>query len=400
MSAAPAFRDSAATAEAAQAQLLYERYAGQVQRFCRSRLRSREEAEDAVQHTFLNAYRSLRQGTVPRAEAAWVFAIAANVCRERRRAAWRRSRVEAVSEDGLVAERAAPEREPENLAGLADALSALTANQRRAILMREWQGLSYREIAGELGVTEAAVETLLFRARRALTRMRGRVWGWSNLGSTLGSALAWGKTMLSGSAAQVAAATLAVTAGVTAATPLMHHSHPQPATTLAAAKPAAASQVTAASPVSAIERPSAPAAAPSRVRTHAQPSRPAHSGTQRSRPHPTVTPRSGGTPSAPPRAAGPSTTAAAAPSGGASNSTPAPTPPSPPAPVQVQVPPVQVGPVQTPPVQVEVPVPPLPPPLPQLPQLPPVPLPQLPQLPPVTLPQLPSVQLPPPPPLP
>ena len=198
MSAAPSFRESAATAEAAQAGLLYERYAGRLLAFCRARLSSREEAEDAVQQTFLNAHRSLRSGTVPRAEAAWMFAIAANVCRERHRSAWRRSRIEVVSDDGLVGERAAPEHSHEELEGVADALAELTPNQRRAILMREWQGLSYREIAAELSLSEGAVETLIFRARRSLARKldrsRGRVWGISNLGS----ALAWGKAALGG----------------------------------------------------------------------------------------------------------------------------------------------------------------------------------------------------------
>ena len=42
---------------------------------------------------------------------------------------------------------AAPAGEHDELAGLADALAELTPNQRRAILLREWQGLSYREIA-------------------------------------------------------------------------------------------------------------------------------------------------------------------------------------------------------------------------------------------------------------
>ena len=217
MSAAPTFRESAASAEAAQAGLLYERYAGRLMAFCRSRLGSREEAEDAVQQTFLNAHRSLRGGTVPHAEAAWMFAIAANVCRERRRSAWRRSRIEVVSDDGLVGEQAAPEHSHDELAGVADALAELTPNQRRAILMREWQGLSYREIAGELALTEGAVETLIFRARRSLAskldRSRGRIWGISNLGS----AFAWGKAVLGGTAAQVAAATLVVGAGVGAA---------------------------------------------------------------------------------------------------------------------------------------------------------------------------------------
>ena len=171
MSAAPSVPESSATAEAALAGLLYERYSSRILGYCRSRLRSREEAEDAVQHTFLNAYRSLRGGVVPQAEAAWLFKIAANVCHERRRSAWRRSRIEAISDDGELRDAVAPPTSAhDELAGLADALAQLTPNQRRAILLREWQGLSYREIAAELETTEAAVESLLFRARRSLAR--------------------------------------------------------------------------------------------------------------------------------------------------------------------------------------------------------------------------------------
>ena len=139
----------------------------------------------------------------------------------RRRAAWRRSRIEVVSDDGLVGERAAPEHSHEELDGVADALAELTPNQRRAILMREWQGLSYREIAAELSLSEGAVETLIFRARRRLhtssTARAGACWGISNIGS----ALAWGKAALSGTAAQVAAATLVVGAGVGATAPIV-----------------------------------------------------------------------------------------------------------------------------------------------------------------------------------
>jgi RNA polymerase sigma factor (sigma-70 family) len=44
----------------------------------------------------------------------------------------------------------------------------LTDHQRRAIVLREWHGLSYHEIADELNLSQSAVETLLFRARRSL----------------------------------------------------------------------------------------------------------------------------------------------------------------------------------------------------------------------------------------
>jgi RNA polymerase sigma-70 factor (ECF subfamily) len=356
MSAAPTFRESAASDEAAQAGLLYERYARQLQRFCRARLSSQEEAEDAVQHTFLNAYRSLRSGTRPHAEAAWVFAIAANVCRERRRSAWRRSRIEVVSDDGLVGEQAAPEHSHEELTGVADALAELTPNQRRAILMREWQGLSYREIAAELSLTEGAVETLLFRARRSLAskldRSRERVWGISNLGS----ALAWGKTLLGGTAAQVAAATLVVAAGVTAASPVQTHRSPQ----AVAAKHTPTVSV--------------PTPRPLEAATSARPQATTHQTSHAAGPRPTtVVPRARSTPSKPVPAPATTTQPAAPPVA----DTPAPpaTPPvtAPPAP---QLPKVEVPPAPPLPQLPKVEAPPLPPvsvptvPLPDLPKLP------------------------------
>jgi RNA polymerase sigma factor (sigma-70 family) len=218
MSAAPSVPESSATIEAARAGLLYERYSSRILAYCRSRLRSREEAEDAVQHTFLNAYRSLRSGVVPHAEAAWLFKIAANVCHERRRSAWRRSRIEAVSDDGELRDVVAPPAPAhDELAGLADALAQLTPYQRRAILLREWQGLSYREIATELETTEAAVETLLFRARRSLARKLDRRRAVAGL--DLGSVLAWIQSLAGGAAAKVAAATVLVAASAAVATP-------------------------------------------------------------------------------------------------------------------------------------------------------------------------------------
>ena len=355
MSAAPSFRESAALDEAAQAGVLYERYARQLQSFCRSRLSSREEAEDAVQHTFLNAYRSLRSGTRPRAEAAWMFAIAANVCRERRRSAWRRSRIEVVSDDGLVGDRAAPERSHEELSGVADALAELTPNQRRAILMREWQGLSYREIATELSLSEGAVETLIFRARRSLARKldrsRGRVWGISNLGS----ALAWAKAGLSGGAAQVAAATLIVTAGVSAASPfvLLHGSQRPGAVAIRS------------SAIAAAKHSSSPASHAAREVSRPRPKASLPVTTSRAVPRKQHDPVRSTGPTTPPQApvAVEQPVPPAAP--------PVAVPPAPPVP---QVPKVEVPPV--PPLPAVPPVPPLPPvsvptlPLPPLPKLP------------------------------
>ena len=139
MSALPSIRESAATPQEAElAGALYQAYSGRILGYCLRRLPSREEAEDAVQHTFMNAYRGLRRGVVPRSEAAWLFKIAENVCRERRRSAWRRNQLELVQDpDGMASLAVAPQRTHDELAGLADALAELPPNQQRAMGVHE-----------------------------------------------------------------------------------------------------------------------------------------------------------------------------------------------------------------------------------------------------------------------
>jgi RNA polymerase sigma factor (sigma-70 family) len=166
---------STALAPAPQAdatRLLYERHSSRIFGFCLSRLGSREEAEDAVQTTFMNAQRGLGRGVVPEYELAWLFKIAQNVCHNRHQSARRRGRVEAVHDlDSLQDVIASPERgAPVSLGELTHALGAIPSRQRRALLLREFQGYSYEEIADELSISVAAVETLLFRARRAVAR--------------------------------------------------------------------------------------------------------------------------------------------------------------------------------------------------------------------------------------
>jgi RNA polymerase sigma-70 factor, ECF subfamily len=176
MAAAPSRRratriEAASHPEAELARTLYERHGEQIFRYCLYRLGSREDAEDATQSTFLNAFRGLRRGVVPEVESAWLYKIAQNVCLSRRRSSRRRGRIESPVDLALVAEYAgSPPRATDELIGLQDVLETLPENQRRAILLREWRGLSYREIARELDVSQAAVETLIFRARRSLVQ--------------------------------------------------------------------------------------------------------------------------------------------------------------------------------------------------------------------------------------
>jgi RNA polymerase sigma-70 factor (ECF subfamily) len=198
---APARSDSAADARA---RLLYERYHDRVYGFCFYKLGNREEAEDAAQTTFMYVVSGLRRGIVPRAEANWVFTIALNACRARIRARGRRRACE-LPQDPQTLQELSPARTPEHdeLAGLEDALAGLPDLQRRAILLREWRGLSYREIAEKLELSGSAVETLIFRARRSLAerleqpaaRETRSLFGLGSLAATLKSALGVGSAL-------------------------------------------------------------------------------------------------------------------------------------------------------------------------------------------------------------
>ena len=166
------FAADAASEEASEAARgLYERHGVPVLRFCRSRLRSREEAEDARQTVFLYAFRALRAGVVPISELSWLLKIAENVCKSSRQDSRRRVALEIAEDPEALGQVPAPSNpEVELLMPLEDALGRLTESQRQALLLREWRGLSYREIAARLGTGQGAVEVLLFRARRALAQ--------------------------------------------------------------------------------------------------------------------------------------------------------------------------------------------------------------------------------------
>jgi RNA polymerase sigma factor (sigma-70 family) len=237
------------TPGAAAAGDLYERYSAQIFGYCLHQLGSREEAEDAVQTTFMNAFRGLSRGIVPELESAWLFKIAHNVCLSRRRSSWRRGRIEAPNNFEALQE-IVPGREQvaDELIRLQDALEEMPENQRRAILLREWQGLTYREISGELGLSQAAVETLIFRARRALAQGLEQDAGSSawkkrlRQGADVGAGVACIKMLLGGGGAaamKVAATAIAIaTAAVAAAsTPAPERAHaasfaPKPAAML------------------------------------------------------------------------------------------------------------------------------------------------------------------------
>jgi RNA polymerase sigma factor (sigma-70 family) len=144
---------------------LYRLHSRSVYGFVRSKLDNPDDAEDVTQTTFLNAYRACTHGRYPQHAESWLIAIARNECRQRYRRMARRPREEALDEN-LV------RYEDTSSAWTADdihrALNALPELQRRALVMRELEGRSYADIAGALELTDSALQTLIFRARRSI----------------------------------------------------------------------------------------------------------------------------------------------------------------------------------------------------------------------------------------
>jgi RNA polymerase sigma factor (sigma-70 family) len=212
-------REAVTESASAMTRHLYESHGQRVLTFCLSRLRDREEAQDAAQTTFVYVLRALERGVVPRHELAWLLKIAENVCHSSRRSLGRRMAVTSsadVTELEAAADSFSPESS-EQVRDLREALELLPDNQRRAVLLREWQGLSYAEIADELHLSVPAVEALLFRARRALAahlqRTRSRL-------LNVGSSLAALRPLLQGGPAKMAVVT--AVAGIASAPAIVH----------------------------------------------------------------------------------------------------------------------------------------------------------------------------------
>ena len=145
---------------------LYRRYVKDVYHYALALMRNPADAEDVTQTTFLNAYRAFQRGDEIQKPQHWLIKIAHNVARSRYARSTRR--VKEVPLEHHVEHLAQRQDEKPDVEGVLRALGRLPFNQRAALVMRELEGRSYAEIADTLGVSVAAVETLIFRARRSL----------------------------------------------------------------------------------------------------------------------------------------------------------------------------------------------------------------------------------------
>jgi RNA polymerase sigma factor (sigma-70 family) len=139
-------------------------------------------AEDLTQEVFVNALRRMRATDRPIVFKPWVYEIAKNACIDQFRRTSRAEEVSIDAQDGsglgpsdhgkLHARGATPDAAVEakqQLADLQGAFGGLSDAHHQILVMRELEGLSYREIGERLGMSRPSVESTLFRARRRLT---------------------------------------------------------------------------------------------------------------------------------------------------------------------------------------------------------------------------------------
>lgn len=131
---------------------------------------SEEDARDLCQETFLKAYRSLRSFKGEARFSSWLYQIALNACRDRMRRRRGKTLVslEGLEESGSVPLASEPSAldlvEANDLArAVAAAVAALPDEQREVIILKEYQGLTFLEIAEVLGLPTSTVKTRLYR---------------------------------------------------------------------------------------------------------------------------------------------------------------------------------------------------------------------------------------------
>ena len=148
---------------------LAERHRREVLRYLLRLLGDAEEAQDACQQTFLHAHRAFGRLRPDSNVRAWLFRIATNTARSMARGRARRAGCLVEAELDGFPSRCAPSLEGrEQLRAVARAVEALPSRQRAALMLRQFEGFGYREIASCLGGNEAAARANVYQALKKL----------------------------------------------------------------------------------------------------------------------------------------------------------------------------------------------------------------------------------------
>ncbi|MGH2747917.1 MAG: RNA polymerase sigma factor [Actinomycetota bacterium] len=159
-------------------QAIHDRYETRVRSICRRMLGGEDDAQEASQEAFLRVYQGLIRFNGRYQLQAWVTRIATNVCLDHLRARQRRpADATPLEELDLNPSGYAEDTDPERLfirkaegRRVRRVLNALPPMHRAALVLRDFEGLSYGEVALALGITEGQVKALLHRARNGFKK--------------------------------------------------------------------------------------------------------------------------------------------------------------------------------------------------------------------------------------
>src|SRR6185295_18279717 len=161
-------------------ELLYGRYQRRIHAYVMGMVKDHQRAEDVTQEVFVSALRRMRETERPIAFKPWIYEIAKNACIDQFRRSKRAEEISLQADDGLapsdygrlVGSDPAPHdavAAKQELNDLCGAFGGLSDTHHEILVLRELEGLSYREIGERMGMSRPAVESTLFLARRRLT---------------------------------------------------------------------------------------------------------------------------------------------------------------------------------------------------------------------------------------
>ena len=151
---------------------LMEQYGSNLLRMCALYLKDADLAQDAVQETFIRAYRHIEDYRGESSERTWLTAIAINVSRDMLRTAWFRHQSRSTDIDTLP-EKPAEFEFPDNT--VLTEVMHLPAKYREVVLLRYYEGLKLKEVASALGLSDGRVRSRLNKANELL-RDRLKEW--------------------------------------------------------------------------------------------------------------------------------------------------------------------------------------------------------------------------------
>ena len=158
---------------------MYRRYSDRISHVCRKMLVSPEDAREATQETFLKAYQALPRFNGEYRLGAWLARIATNVCVDQIRRQGRTARITPLTEQHEALNQ---EVGPEDIVvrdfPALHTLEQIQPLHARALRLRNFQGLSHKEIAEQLGLSPMQVKALLHRARSSFKRAWDNASGW------------------------------------------------------------------------------------------------------------------------------------------------------------------------------------------------------------------------------